>query len=218
MLSTDRKEFEAQVATYCAGCNVPATAERQEAFWIGLSKMTLIEFSRCVEFVLSEGGPEKPPLTPKAIWRLHREIQSKARTSTQQVIHRGEQQDHLLYFANRMFLRHIVMRGGLGSTGRFAPGYGLVDCKASEELLKARAALRDTVAWFCGPIREGDTDATPHVFVTALIKALGRVSRIDPRAQSAWERMLEEPSAMVPFPPSMGRELPAEAPRQIEMA
>lgn len=217
MLSTDREDFEAQVATLCAGFNIPATPERQEAFWIGMAKMSLIEFSRCVEFALSEEGPDKFPST-KAIWRLHRDIKSNARAHTQHVVHRGEQQDHLLYYANRMFLRHIAMRGGLGSTGRFVPGYGLVDCKASEELLKARAALRETVAWFCGPIREGDPDATPHAFISALIKALGRVSPIDPRAQREWERMLEEPRAHEPFPAFMGRELAAEEPRQLEMA
>lgn len=211
MLSTDREEFEAQVATYCAGCNVPATTERQEAFWIGLSKMTLIEFTRCVEFALSEQGPEKPPLTPKSIWRLHREIQANARSRTQQVVHRAEQQDHLLYFANRMFLRHIGNRGGLGSTG-----HG--DCKASDELVKARAALRDTVNWFCGPIREGDPDATPHAFMLALIKALDAVSPINRAAIVEWEQMLEEVDAHRPFPASMGRELPAEKPRQLEMA
>lgn len=217
MLSTDRKEFEAQVATYCAGCNVPATAERQEAFWIGLSKMSLIEFSRCVEFALSEEGPEKPPLVPKAIWRLHREIQAKARARTQQVVYRVEQ-DHLLYFANRMFLRHIGNRGGLGSTARFIPSYGLVDCKPSEELLQARAALRSTVDWFCGPIREGDADATPHAFMSALIKALERVSPINRGAIAEWEKMLEIVDAHRPFPAHMGRELPAETPRQLEMA
>jgi hypothetical protein len=217
MLSTDRKEFEAQVAMLCAGFGISATPERQQAFWTGMAKMSLIEFGRCVEFALSEEGPDKLPTT-KGVWRIHREIKSSARATTQQVIRRGEDQDHLLYYANRMFLRHLAYRSGLGSTARFVPGYGLVDCKASEELLRARAALRETVNWFCGPIREGDPDATPHAFVSALVMALGRVSPIDPRAQSEWERMIGEPNAMIPFPAYMGRELPVAEPRQLDMA
>lgn len=217
MLSTDRDEFETQVATLCAGFNIPATPERQEAFWIGMAKMSLIEFTRCVEFALSEEGPDKFPST-KAVWRLHRDLKSNARATTQQVIHRGEHQDHLLYFANRMFLRHIGNRGGLGSTGRFVPGYGLVECKASEELLQARTALRNTVNWFCGPIREGDPDATPHAFMMALIKAIDRVSPINHGAIVEWEKMLKEADAHEPFPPYMGRDLPVEEPRQLEMA
>jgi hypothetical protein len=217
MLSTDRTEFDAQVSTLCAGFNIPATQERKDAYWTGLAKMTLIEFTRCVEFALSEEGPDKPPI-PKAIWKLHRDIKSNARTRTQQVVQRIEHQDHLLYYANRMFLRHIGNRGGLGSTGRLVPGHGLGECKASEELLQARVALRETVNWFCGPICEGDPDATPHTFMMALIKAIDRVSPINRGAIVEWEKMLDDVEAHRPFPAYMGRELPAEEPRQMEMA
>lgn len=217
MLSTDRDEFDAQVATLCAGHNVPATPERKDAFWIGMAKMSLIEFTRCVEFALSEQGPEKFPST-KVLWRLHREIKSSSRATTQQVIHRGEQQDHLLYYANRMFLRHIGNRGGSGSTARLVPGYELVECKPTDELRQARAALHDTVNWFCGPIREGDPDATPHAFMMALIKAIDAVSPINRAAIVEWEQMLGHVDAHRPFPAFMGRELPVEEPRQLEMA
>jgi hypothetical protein len=211
MLSTDRTEFEAQVGTLCAAFNVPATRERQDAFWTGMAKMSLIEFVRGVEFAVGEEGPEKFPTT-KAFWKLHREIKAKARGYTQQAVKQVEQQEHLLYFANRLFFRHMMNRGGLGSTGTFVPARGMVDCKASDELLAARQVLRDHVAWFCGPVRDGDPDATPHEFVTQLIPLLERVSPIDQRTLDGWTAMIEHPSAKVPFAPYMGRELPVEQP------
>lgn len=214
MLSTDRSEFEAQVGTLCAGFNVPATRERQDAFWTGLAKMSLVEFVRCVEFALGEDGPDKFPTT-KSLWKLHREIKSQARAHTQQSVQRIEQQDHLLNFANRLFLRHLVNRGGLGSVGRFTYGRGMVDCQASAELLAARKVLRDHVEWFCGPIRDGDPDATPYEFVTQLIPMLERVSRIDWETLGGWRTVIAHPDARIPFPPSMGRELPIETQAQI---
>jgi len=213
MLSTDRTEFETQVGTLCGGFNVPATRERQDAFWTGLAKMTLVEFVRCVEFALSEEGPDKFPTT-KAVWKLHREIKSHARAHTQQVVRQVEQQDHLLHFANRMFYRHLMNRGGLGSIGRFT-SHGMVDCKASSELLAARKVLREHVAWFCGPVRDGDPDATPLEFVTQFIPLLQRVSPIDQRTLDGWAGMSAHPDARIPFAPYMARDLPVDTQPQL---
>jgi hypothetical protein len=208
MLSTDQPEFWEQLATLCAGFNIPVTTERKEAYWTGLRKMNLVQFVRVVEYALSEDGPDKFPTT-KAIWNLHKAARAQA-TQVTQPVRQIEQQDHLLYLANRMFLRHLVNRGGLGSTGRFVPGYGMVDCQASPELLAARKVVMDLVDWFCGPIREGDLDATPSAFITAYIAGLQRVSPIDRRTLDRWKIMLAHPRAQIPFPAHMGRELPIE--------
>lgn len=215
MLSTDRQEFETQCATLCAGFNVPPTKERIEAFWIGLKNMSLLQFVRVVEHALSEDGPDKFP-TPKGMWALHRAAKSHPANADQPA--RPSDPDHLLYFANRMFLRHLVNRSGLGSTGTFKPGYGMVDCKASPELLAARKAVRDLVEWFSVGVREGDPDATPIAFVELYIKALGRVSPIDKRSLDGWAEMCKHPDAAIPFEPHMGRELPAYQQRLPELA
>jgi hypothetical protein len=189
MLSTDREEFVTLLRTLCAGFNVPATPEREDAYWRGLSKMSLLQFARVIDYALSEQGPDKLPI-PKSLWRLHRD----AKTEVTQVTHSAkvtEHQDHLAYYANRMLLRHVMSRNGVGSV----------------ELSAARMAVADVVQWFCGPIREGDADATPHAFITAYVKALQRVSAIDASTLSVWNGMLKEPRAQEPFPPFMGREL-----------
>jgi hypothetical protein len=213
MLSTDRTEFESQLAALCAGFNVPATKERQEAYWTGLSKMSLPQFVRTVEHALGEDGPEKFPTTG-SIWKLYKHAKSQTQTIRQNVP-KLEQQDHLEYFANRMFMRHITNRGGLGSSGRFTPGYGLVDCKASVELVAARAVLRELVDYFSGPICEGDEDATPAQFVEQLIVALDKVSKIDQKTLRGWGEMASHADARKPFAPHMGRPLHVERQEQL---
>jgi hypothetical protein len=198
MLRTDRAEFESQLKTLCAGFNIPATTERQEAYWTGLAKMSLLQFVRCVEYVLSEDGPDKFPTT-KAMWNIHKTARSRA-TQITQPVRLIEQQDHLLYFANRMFSRHLANRGGLGPT----------------ELSAARKVTRDLVDWFAGPVRENDPDATPAAFVQAYIKALQRVSRIDQRTLDGWADMAGHSDAKFPFAAYMGSELPAEQARLVE--
>lgn len=212
MLSTDRVEFESQLGALCAGFNVPATKDRQEAYWTGLSKMTLLQFVRCVEGALGQDGPEKFP-TVNALWQIHRKARHHAPQSVPQI----EEQDHLLFFANRMFFRHLMNRGGLGSTGRFVQSYGMVDCKASPELRAARKVVRDLVDYFMGPVSEGDEDATPAEFVRQMIVALDKVSRIDSRTLTGWAEMVKHADALKPFETYMGRPLP-EKYQSSEMA
>jgi hypothetical protein len=216
MLSTDRTEFEAQLGKLCAGLNVPMTPERVEAYWTGLSKMSLLQFVRSVDHALGENGAAKFPTVPQ-IWIIHRNLKSQA-TQITQPARQIEQQDHLLYFANRLFLRHIANRGGLGSMGRFVPAHGMIDCRSSPELIAARKAVLDLVKWFSGPIREGDADATPYEFVTQLIASLQKVSPIDPRTLTGWRAMLEHPGAKIPFAAYMGRDLTQATQLQLDAA
>jgi hypothetical protein len=213
MLSTDRTEFESQLGKLCAGFNVPTTQDRIEAYWSGLARMSLLQFVRCVEFALGEDGPEKIPTT-SGMWKIHRAARTRSVTHTQNVP-LIEDKDHLLYFANRLFFRHLVNRGGLGSAGRFVPAHGLVDCKASPELLAARKVVRDLVAWFEGPVRESDPDATPFEFVTQLIAGLKAVGPIDQRTLNSWQATLKHPDARQPFAPFMGRELPVVSQQEL---
>lgn len=204
MQTSEREEFEEYLGILCAGYNVPMTQHRKSAYFSGLAKMSLVQWVRCVEFAVGEEGPEELP-TPKGIWRLHRAFRrSPAGSNVPQIV----EQDHLLFFANRMFFRHCMNRGGLGSIGKFSPGYGLVDCEPSAELIAARKVVRALVEWFLEPISEGATDATPHEFVSQLIPALQAVSPIDPATLSGWREMIDHEDARKPFEPHMGRPIP----------
>jgi hypothetical protein len=207
MLSTDREQFEAQLAALCAGYNVPSTKDRQEAYWTGLAKMSLLQFVRCVEYALGQDGPDKFPTTGM-LWKLHKA--AKNQTQTVKNAPQIEEKDHLLFFANRMFMRHIVNRGGVGSIGEFVAPYGLKNCKASEELIAGRKVLLDLVDYFSGPICEGDEMAKPAEFVTQLIVSLDKVSRIDEKTLRGWREMVSHPDALKPFEPYMGRPLSAK--------
>lgn len=207
MLSTDRQDFELLLRQLCAGYDKPL-GDRLEAYWKGLAKMSIIEFARVVEFALSEHGPSALPTT-KQCWSIRQELR-RAPATPQGPAPAIDARDHLLYFANRMFLRHLVNRGGLGSTADFEAPRGILRAVASAELLATRKAVRDVVDWFLGPVREGDTDATPRAFVEAFGKAIARVSPIEPRTLNGWARMLHHPDADLPFAPAMGRELPPE--------
>lgn len=204
MQPSERDEFDDQLAILCAGFNLPATPHRKQAYFAGLAKMTLVQFVRCIEHAVSEEGPEEFP-TPRGIWRIHREFRKgHAQSSVPQIV----EQDHLLFFANRLFFRHVVNRGGLGSMGKFAPGYGVTDCQPSAELIDARKVMRALVDWFLEPICEGDVMATPHEFVSQLILALARVSPVERVTVDAWLQVIEHDDARKPFEAHMGRPIP----------
>ena len=123
---------------------------------------------------------------------------------------RMEGPDHLLFFANRLPLTHMMARGALGSTGTYKAGFGMVDCRASDELLAARKVVHDLVDEFSAYVRDGDELATPAQFIRLFVLALDRVSKIDPIAMNAFNRTLKQSATEKPFVRSMARSLPAE--------
>lgn len=205
MQTSEMADFEEQLGILCAGFNVPSTAHRKQAYFAGLAKMSIVQFVRCVEHAVSEDGPEDLP-TPKGIWRIHREFRKgpAAAANAPQIT----EQDHLICFANRLFMRHVTNRGGLGSLGKFMPGYGLMNCQASAELIDARKVVRALVDWFLEPISEGDPMATPHEFVSQLISVLAKVSPIDQITIDGWREVIAHEDAHKPFEAFMGRPLP----------
>lgn len=82
MQQADRPDFEAQFRKFCAGANIPATDERIEAFWTGLAKMALSEFTRATDHML---GLEEWsfPKKPGALWGVVRELKAQQRGGTQ---------------------------------------------------------------------------------------------------------------------------------------
>ena len=75
MLSTDRKEFDAQMEILCGAYDKPLWA-RAEAYWKGLAKMSIIDFARCVEYAVGQNGPEKVPTTHD-MWTIWRKLRAE---------------------------------------------------------------------------------------------------------------------------------------------
>ncbi len=207
MLSTDRIEFEAQLETLCAGFNVPFTQARKDAYWAGLSKMSLLAFVRCVETALGEEGPTKIPTTGD-IWKLHQS--SRTRATVTQAARTEDQRDHLEFLANRLLLEHLASRGGFGSMSTFKPGYGLTACEGSEELAACLKFKRELVQEFSVFIREGDPDASALTFVTQFSAGLNRISRVEESTLRAWEHFVTSVDAQKPFDASTARALESE--------
>ena len=189
MHSTERTEFENQLKALCAGFNVPV-GDRIEAYWAGLQKMGLIEFTRVVEFALGESGPDKIPTT-KHCWQIRNQLKRGTTTTATKSATPNHEPDHLLFFANRLFFKFLALRGGVGTVGHYA-GHGGIECThGSATLDELRRALRDLVDWYAAPIRESDAFATPAAFVADFIRAMQKIApftdamrdALDPRLQ-----------------------------------
>ena len=83
MLSTDRHDFEGQLAVLFGAYPTFLTPPRVDAYWRGLQKMPLSTFVRCVDQALGETGPDKLP-TVNAIWQMSHALRAQAKPPAQQ--------------------------------------------------------------------------------------------------------------------------------------
>lgn len=201
MLTTDRDEFEVQLKILCAAFDKPL-GDRFEAYWKGLKKMSILEFATVVDFCVGDEGPEKLPTTFEC-WSIKKKLKSK---KTDLVIHRPQidraaTKDNLAFFANRLLLRHIMWRGGLGSSSDFEAGHGVKNCQASPELEACLAVKARLVLEFAGYIRERDELATKSEFVRVFATEINKVSEI--AHPERWRRIYEDPRGRATFPPHM---------------
>lgn len=75
MLSTERQDFEAQLQVLFGGFPTFLTPPRIEAYWRGLSKMSLSVFVRCVDHALGEQGGDKLP-TVNTLWQISKRLRA----------------------------------------------------------------------------------------------------------------------------------------------
>lgn len=204
MQVSDREQFDILLEKLYGGFNMPLSKARSDAYFDGLQKMQLSRFARCVDAALGEDGPERIPSVTQ-VWGIYRKL--KLAADPKPVLPPPPDPDHLSYFANRLLWTHVSTRGGLGSTGRFIPAYGMVDCKASPELTACLKVKAELVEFFLELIREGSEHATPSEFVTAWTKNLREVSVITPKALAAYLKIIANEKQ--PFPAHMGRQLKA---------
>lgn len=210
MVSSDREAFEEQFAALCAGFNVPCTLPRRHAYFLGLAKMTIAQFARVVERVLTEANLEDMP-TVTALWRVHRERRAVQAAAEKPPL--VPDPEHIVYFANRLLFLHLRIRGGLGSSGKFIPAYGMADCTASPELERCLGFKRALVAEFMGYVNEGEELATPAEFIRRWSLGLRRVSEVSPDEAKALAQIAVEPECAIPFPAFMAR--PIDSVRQV---
>jgi hypothetical protein len=190
MQSSDRHEFDGQMARLCAGYNVPAKQPTLDAYWIAFNKLSLLEFSRMVDQAFTEGASERMP-TIAGLWQMRNRL--RAPGARHAVAAPSAPADSLPLFANRLLLMHLMTRQGLGST----PG------KPSAELnacLKARDELVDE---FSAYILEGESLATPREFLrrwVARLKIIG--GPITDECLERYREMANSADGRAPFPAS----------------
>jgi hypothetical protein len=141
MNSSDRSEFDEQMALLCAGYNVPVSV-RPDAYWKGMAKMSILEFARCVEYALSEDGPDKIPNT-KDLWNIRRQLR---RTATAPPPRAAEPEAEIpmgLQLVNGRFLKYLELR-------RLKQGF-----RGDLNVAGRRAACIELGKWVQGLIDEG---------------------------------------------------------------
>lgn len=152
MRPDDFNAFSDQVAVLCAGFNVPATAERVEAYWRGLQKMDLMVFTRAVESALGEGGPDKIPTTPQ-LWNLTRHLRARPTVIAFETTDRPPI-CNFRSFANRRMLPYLMARGAatdeslqrmIEEKNRLADAFRSID--SEEKISEAEFAKELTKAW-----------------------------------------------------------------------
>ena len=217
MLSTDRTEFEIQLDRLCSGFNVPMSEARKEAYWTGLAKMSLSQFSRSIDHALSEDGPDKIPTTGQ-IWRIHKQARASGAAQPVHTSAAKEDPDHLEYFANRLLMQHLSHRGGLGTPAKFVSGVGVTQTAPCAELTACLTFKRQLVRDWCGFIREGDELAKPREFLSQWVKGLKRIGRIEEKTLEELRVFAKHPTSRVPFPLHMARELTPRQPSLLEHA
>jgi hypothetical protein len=141
MLTTDRSDYDKLFDTWCVGLGAIPTEARREAYWKGLSKMSVIQFSRVVDHCLSEDGPEKIPTVP-GVWKLWRSIAAAARTRSMPPPQPPEEQSEGLKLVNGMFLQYINRRRVLEQF------------QGNIDVPKRRAACLGMVPWLNQAIEE----------------------------------------------------------------
>ena len=201
MQVADGFAFSEAFGKLCGAFNTPPTKPRREAYWQGFLSGSVAQFERQVNLAIEADLDDMP--TVSQLRKLRPPSVPRIVTAAPQ-----DSRDHLEFYANRLLLRHIGNRKGLGSVGTFVPGRPVIDCVASPELAACRDAVRALVAYFVEAVREGAEDATPEQFIASFIAAIGPVSQIAPQTLIAWSAQCEEPAAKIPFQAWMARQLP----------
>jgi hypothetical protein len=161
--SAQRGEFKSLLEKLYAGFNMPISETRIEAYWQGLAKMSLGQFSAAVDYALGEQGPERIPASP-ALWKYAKE--ARARAPAPYVPTQIEHQEKSLMVVNGLFLRYLMQR-------RLTENF-----KGDVDIDGRRKACLDLAAWLSDWTPEEMTQHRKEVermFGTAMAKIPDRV-------------------------------------------
>lgn len=208
VLSTDRQEFDTLMATLCAAYNTPPTAARKDSYWRAFGKQTLVEFAHLVDQALEYEDFDGMPTVPQL-----RKLKYRRPAGLVVAQQAKDERDTLQRFGNRMLLKLIVLSLGLGSTGKFVPGHGIVNAQPSALLSALREELQAIIEWFRHGVAEEDDAATPKYFVDLVHRAFCRHTKISDAVMAEWMKFCTEPEGSLPFPAYMVRDMKAASPQ-----
>lgn len=109
MLSTERADFEAQLAVLFGGYPTFLTPPRIEAYWRGLAKMPLSLFVRTVDCALGEAGTDKLP-TVNTLWQISKRLRAPVQGS--KPTNEKPIGDDFLLLGNRWLLAFLLGKQG----------------------------------------------------------------------------------------------------------
>lgn len=120
MLTTDEPEFLKHLRVLFGGLDKPLGESKEKAFWKALNDMSLIEFGRCVDFVLEElkdgdkRAEYRKSFTPGEIWATRRRLRSRAAPQQQNATQPVWTGDGWDIRANRLLLGYIGDQARVG--------------------------------------------------------------------------------------------------------
>jgi hypothetical protein len=106
VISTDRPEFEKQFAVLCASQDVPCTEARIEAFWRSLQSMTVLQFVRTIDHMLTKESWARMP-KPAQVWEAFKRMRAAAPPEPKDDGWRGDDWDIV---SNNYLRAHIALR------------------------------------------------------------------------------------------------------------
>jgi hypothetical protein len=194
MRPTDDPKFRVILASFGEVYSKQVSAPMASLFWEALKDLAIEQVEAGAKAWIKHGAHFPKPAD------LRKMISEREHAAPKPFLNEREAeepQDHLLFLANRLFLKHAAARCGLGSK----------DGIASAESLAARKVVRELVSEFCGYIQEGDEMATPAAFVTVFAKALGKISLLEASTVRLLDEAIASEQGQIPFAPYMGRVL-----------
>lgn len=163
MIETDRDGFAYRMRMLCGAFNVPATPDRLDAYWSGLTHMTFAQFERVVEYAMGERGPERMP-TAHVCWELSRMLAPiRAQGALPTVRAANEAAEYLDLEANKLLLLYVqgnvAMRPGrYGSCAVSRGGLSI-----GEDMQARVALLVQAKNLWAMTMRECPDDRTPEM-------------------------------------------------------
>jgi len=176
MQTDDRAEFERILAEMFAALDKPLTEAKQGAFWKGLSRISLIEFSRCRDRLLqelSDGEPRKS-FGLSDVWALRNRMRARA-PAIAEVKWPGSQS---LARVNLMFMRWLVHE--IPKRKPFIAADGLPHSIPMAELKRRRQACIDLATAHEVLLLEDPAYATEAAMQRTFAEAMERIKRIQP--------------------------------------